>query len=208
MKLYNYWKSSASWRVRIGLAHKGIAYDYVAVDLMAGEQYEPAYAAISAQGQVPALQLDDGRVLVQSMAILEYLEQLHPTNPLLPADPVDRAHARALAEMINAGIQPLQNFSVTGRLAEQHGGDPATWIRYWVQRGMDALEAQIPDGPGPWLVGTHATLAEVCLVPQMGVARRVDCDVSKWPRLLAAEAAALALPSFRDTAPALQPDAP
>lgn len=208
MKLYNYWKSSASWRARIALAHKGLAYDYVSVDLMAGEQLQPPYLAISAQGQVPALQLDDGRILVQSMAIVEYLDELHPDNPLLPADPVQRAQARALAEMINAGIQPLQNFAVTGRLAEQHGGDPVTWIRYWVQRGMDALEATVPEGPGPWLVGDHPTIAEVCLVPQMGVARRVDCDVAKWPRLLAAEAAALALPAFRDTAPALQPDAP
>lgn len=208
MKLYGYWRSSSSWRVRIGLAHKNIAHTTEPVHLVRGEQLSAAHRAKNPMGQVPVLELDDGRLLSQSLAILMYLEEVYPHPPLLPADPYDRAMAWALAEDVNSGTQPLQNLSVVRWGAEELGADKVVWMRHWIQHGLDAMEGRAAGlSDGPWLVGEGPSFAEVCLVPQLFNARRWGCAIERWPTLLRAEAAALALPAFSDTHPDQQPDA-
>lgn len=209
MKLYGYWRSSSSWRVRIGLALKGIPYDTVPVHLVEGAQRSDAHRARNPMGQVPVLELDDGRMISQSLAILEYLDEAHPQTPLLPVDLFDRAMARALAEDVNSGTQPLQNLGVVRWGAAQYGADKVAWMRHWIDVGLGAMEARAAAIPrsGPWLAGGQVSLAEICLVPQLYNARRWGCDLAAWPTLVQAEAAAMALPAFRDTHPDGQPDA-
>jgi len=209
VKLYGYWRSSSSWRVRIGLAHKGIAHETVPVHLVEGAQRAPAHAARNPMRQVPVLELDDGRMISQSLAILGYLEQVCPAPPLLPSDPYDRAVAWALAEDVNSGTQPLQNLGLVRWGAQSFGADKVAWMRHWIQVGLDAMEARARalGHSGPWLVGDHPTIAEACLVPQLFNARRWGCDLSGWQTLLRAEAAAMALPAFALTHPDTQPDA-
>jgi len=210
MRLYGYFRSSAAWRLRIGLALKGLAYENAPRHLRKGEQRDPAYLALNPQGLVPALQLDDGTVLTQSLAILEWLEETHPAPPILPRAPLERAHARAFALAIACEIHPLQNTRVLGRLRDEAGYDETrvnAWAASVIADGFAACEALAAKRPGEFLFGDAPTLAEICLVPQFGNARRFGVDVSRFPRLLKAEAAALALPAFCDTAPQLQPDA-
>ena len=209
MKLYGYWRSSSSWRVRIGLALKGISHETVPVHLVKGEQRGEDHRARNPMGQVPVLVLDDGRAISQSLAILEYLDEVHPQPPLLPSDPYDRALARALAEDVNSGTQPLQNLGLVRWGAQQFGADKVAWMRHWMDVGLTAMEARAAriDRDGPWLVGGQPSLAEVCLVPQLYNARRWGCDLSAWPTLTQAEAAAMALPAFQNTHPDTQPDA-
>lgn len=209
VRLYGYWRSSASWRVRIGLNLKGVAYDYVPVHLVkdGGQQHTPAFRALNPLGQVPVLEVEeDGRVLhlTQSLAILEYAEERWPEPALLPATRAGRARARALAEMVNAGIQPLQNLSVTQHL-KALGMDDGAWVRHFVTRGMDALEQAA--GDDPFLCGDAPGLAECCLVPQMYSCRRFGVDVSAYPRLVAVEARCSALEAFAAAHPDRQPDA-
>lgn len=208
MKLYSYWRSSASWRARIGLALKGVAYEYVAVNLLkdGGEQHGDAYRAVNPMQQVPTLVLDDGRHISQSLAILAYLDETIASPPLLPADPYLRARARQLAELVNAGIQPLQN---TGPLRElkARGVDDKAWAQHFIARGLDALELSAGETAGAFLVGDAVTMADVCLVPQLHNARRFGLDPARWPLLARVEAACARLEPFQSAHPDRQPDA-
>jgi len=210
MKLYGYFRSSAAWRLRIALALKGLAYDNVFRHLRKGEQRDPAYLALNPQGLVPTLQLDDGTVLTQSLAILEWLEETHPEPAILPKTPLERAAARAFALAIACEIHPVQNLKVLSRLRKEVGYDDArvnAWAAEVNDEGLQACEALVAKRPGRFLFGEAPTIAEICLVPQLGNARRFGVDVSRFPRLLAAEAAAMELAAFAETAPQRQPDA-
>jgi maleylacetoacetate isomerase len=213
MRLYDYFRSSAAYRVRIALNLKGVTPDErTFVHLRMGNQRAQDYLALNPQGLVPALALDDGRVLTQSLAIIEYLDETHRDPPLLPADPVERARVRAIALAIACEIHPLNNLRVLNYLIgtmgvsrEQKDG----WYRYWIDVGFEGLEKSLArDGAtGRFCHGEQPTLADVCLVPQMANARRFDIDLSPYPTLVRIEAACNALPAFANAAPARQPDA-
>jgi maleylpyruvate isomerase len=215
VKLWSYWRSSASWRVRIALGWKGLAYEYEPVHLLrdGGDQYRPGYQDVNPFSQVPTLELDergpDGgpRRIAQSMAILAYLEERFPAPPLLPADPYLRARARMLAEIVNAGIQPLQNTPVLRQVKEVLGGDEQAWGRHFVARGLAALERSAAETVGTFLVGDQPSIADVCLVPQLYSARRFGVTVEDFPTLLRVEAACEPLPAFALARPERQPDA-
>jgi maleylpyruvate isomerase len=208
LALYNYWRSSASYRVRIALGLKHLAYDYVPVNILAKEQRADEYRASNPMAQVPSLEIvdDDGvrRVLVQSLPIIEFLDERVPTPPLLPADPYLRARTRALAEIINSGIQPLQNLTTTKKV-KQLGGDEAAWIKGFVDDGLASFAATCADVAGRFCVGDSPTLADCCLIPQLYSARRFGTGVPE--RLLAIEAACNELPAFTAAHPDRQPDA-
>ena len=209
MKLYSYWRSSCSWRVRIALAYKGLNYDYCSVHLTenGGEQHSEIHRQRNPMAQVPVLENADGLQLSQSMAILEYLEEKYPQLPLLPLEAWDRAQARQLAEMVNAGIQPLQNLAVLKQLAKDASINTRDWARTQISTGLDALEAVVERKGGDFLVGDAPSFAELCLVPQLYNARRFECDLARWPRLLRAENAANGIHAFQITHPDYQPDA-
>jgi maleylacetoacetate isomerase len=213
MKLYTYFRSSAAWRVRIALALKGIGTDAEFIHLLkgGGQQRTAGFRAINPMGVVPALALDDGTVLTQSIAIMEYLEETHPEPPLLPEDPQARARVRAFALGIACEIHPLNNLRVLRYLKNAMGQSDSArdmWYHHWIAEGLTALETIVRDtGPGPFLFGAAPSMADVCLVPQMANARRFKCPVDVYPTLLRAETAALAVPAFRDSAPDRQPDA-
>ncbi len=212
MKLYTYFRSSAAWRVRIALGLKGLAWtpEFIHLTRDGGEQLRPAYRAKNPTALVPTLETDSGALLAQSLAIIEYLDETHPTPPLLPRDPLARARVRAFAQTVACEIHPLNNLRVLRYLNHALGQDQAerdTWYAHWIAEGLTALEAMIGPEPGPFCFGAAPGLADICLVPQLGNARRMNCPVEPYPRLLAAEAAALALPAFRDAAPDRQPDA-
>lgn len=208
MRLYNYWRSSASWRVRIALAHKGLPYEYVPIHLVreGGAQHQEAYRSQNPMRQVPLLVLDDGRSLAQSVAILEYLEEVHPTPPLLPEDPFLRGKVRQLVEIVNSGIQPLQNLAVSQRLREL-GVDVDAWIREWIERGLDALEREVSRTAGRFCVGDAPSLADVLLVPQMYSSRRFGVEPSVYTNLHRIEKTCMELPAFQAAHPSAQPDA-
>ena len=207
MKLHGYFRSSASYRVRIALNLKGLDADHLSHHLRKGEQRDPAFLAINPQGLVPALQDDAGGILTQSLAIIEWLEETHPAPPLLPKDPLRRAHVRAFAQAIACDIHPVQNLKVLGRLRELGQGDEqvTAWAAWANREGLAACEALIAREPGPFCFGAAPTLADLCLVPQLFNARRFGVDVSAYPRLL--QAAAQAIKAFADAAPDRQPDA-
>jgi maleylpyruvate isomerase len=209
MKLHGYFRSSAAYRVRIALNLKGLRADHLPHHLRKGEQSAPAYLALNPQGLVPTLEDDSGAILTQSLAIIEWLEETHPAPPLLPKDPLRRAKIRAFALAIACDTHPVQNLKVLSRL-RQLGlpEDKVTEWAAWVNReGLAACEALVAGEAGPFCFGAAPTLADICLVPQLGNARRFGVDVSAWPRLLAAEAAAKAMPAFADAAPERQSDA-
>ena len=213
MRLYDYFRSSAAYRVRIALNVKGIVPDErTYVHLRMGSQRAQDYLALNPQGLVPALELDDGSVLAQSLAIIDYLDETHPEPPLLPADPVARACVRAIALSIACEIHPLNNLRVLNYLIgtmgvsrEQKDG----WYRYWIDVGFEALEKTLTRdaATGRFCHGDAPTLADVCLVPQMANARRFEIDLSPYPTLIRIESACNALPAFAQAAPARQPDA-
>jgi maleylpyruvate isomerase len=211
MKLYGYWRSSSTWRVRIGLELKGISYENAPIHLLKGEQRSDDYRDRNPMQQVPLLEFEDGgatHLLSQSLAILEYLEESHPEPPLLPGDPWQRARVRELAELINSGIQPLQNTGVLehlGRLAPQ--AERGAWANHFITRGLTALEALASVRSGRFLVGDELTLADVCLVPQLFMARRFGVTVEPFTTLRRVEEACLGLPAFERTHPTRQPDA-
>lgn len=208
MRLYGYWRSSSAWRVRIALEWKGLPWEYVPVHLVAdgGQQNLPAHAARNPMRQVPVLELDDGRLLSQSVAIVEYLEELQPTPPLLPADPFARAVVRQLVEVVNSGIQPLQNLRVLAAM-EAAGGDRGAWARQVIEPGLAALQELARPHAGRFLVGDAPSLADVFLVPQLYNARRFGCGLEPLDLLLRVEQAAQALPAFQRAHPDRQPDA-
>lgn len=208
MKLYGYWRSSSAWRVRIALAWKGLSYENIPVHLVrdGGEHTKPEHLQRNPLGQVPVLELDDGRRLSQSVAIVEYLDERFPTPPLLPADAYDRAWTRQLVEDVNSGIQPLQNLRVLQTL-EAQGVDRAAWGQDAISRGLAALQAQARPRAGRFLVGNTLTMADLFLVPQLYNARRFGCDLSQLDLLLAVEAACQDLPAFQLAHPDRQPDA-
>lgn len=213
MKLHNFFRSGTSHRLRIALNLKGLPYDYVPVALPAEAHLGAAFRALNPQGLVPALELDDGRVLIQSPAIIEWLEERHPAPPLLPADPDGRQRVRALAAIVGCDIHPINNRRVLERLRRQHGCDEAAvqaWCATWIAAGFDAIEALLAADAqrGAFCFGDAPTLADVYLVPQVESARRFGMDVAGWPRIRAVDEACLALDAFRRAAPAVQPDAP
>jgi maleylacetoacetate isomerase len=212
LRLYSYWRSSASYRVRIALELKNLPYDYLPVHLVrnAGEQNQPAYRKVNPQGRVPALETE-GRILTQSLAILEYLEETHPQPALLPVDALGRARVRSIAMLIACDIQPLQNLVVTQYLQATMKADEAAvraWLHEWIGRGLTALEARLADaGTGRFCHGDAPTLADACLVPQCYTAGRFGIDIARYPRIAAIEANCRELEAFRRAAPDAQPDA-
>lgn len=212
MLLHGFWRSSATWRVRIALAHKGVAYEYVPVNLTRGEHQRPEYLAKNPMGSVPLLEVElDGRPLrlAESMAILELLEELHPDPPLLPRDPHLRARARHLALLVVSGVQPLQTTLVREHLQKTLHGDPDEWTRHWIRRGLTALEQLVLETAGRFCVGDAPSFADVCLVPQLYFAsRRAGLDLSPYPTLLRIEEACGELPAFVTAHARNQPDTP
>ncbi|MFZ5795529.1 MAG: maleylacetoacetate isomerase [Sphingomonas sp.] len=190
--LYDYWRSSASYRVRIALGLKHVAYERVAVDLTQGEHRSAAFLARNPQGLLPALDIGTV-VLTQSLAIIDYLDAIHKAPPMVPADPVARAAVLAQALVIAADLHPIDNLRVLNRLTSQFGADQAAreaWYVHWMVEGLAALEAMTADMPGPFLGGDMPNLADVCLVPQLYNARRFSVSLDAFPRLLAADTAA------------------
>jgi maleylacetoacetate isomerase len=212
MKLYNYFRSSAAYRVRIALALKGLSYDYLPVHLAKGEQYLPAFTAISPQSLVPVLEEESGQRLYQSLAIMEYLDETHPTPPLLPADPVGRNRVRALARLIACEIHPLNNTRVlnylTGALALTEE-QKLEWYHHWVKTGFSALEKRLGDdrATGRFCHGDTPGLADCVLVPQVANARRFKVDLSAFPTVVRINDECLKLEAFAQAAPERQPDA-
>ncbi len=212
MKLYNFFRSGTSHRLRIALNLKGIAYEYVAVNLRTEEHLGAAFRTLNPQALVPAL-ADGDLTLIQSPAIIEWLEERHPTPPLLPTDPDDRARVRALAAIVGCDIHPVNNRRILEYLRKQLGCDEAAvevWCATWISAGFDALEALLASDPrrGRFCFGDAPTLADVYLVPQVESARRFEVDLTPWPTIVAIDAACAELDAFRRAAPAMQPDAP
>jgi maleylpyruvate isomerase len=209
MKLYGYWRSGATWRVRIALAWKGVPYEYQPVNLLSGEQHREPYSALNLMESVPLLEWHDGgavRRLTQSLAILDHLEQRFPTPPLLPADPWLRARARQLAEIVNSGIQPFQTPLVLGKV-KAFGGDDRAWVEFFLGQGFTALEEETSRTAGRYCVGDAPSFADCCLVPQLYSARRFKVDLAPFPTLTRIESACEALPAFQAAHPDRQPDA-
>ena len=209
MKLHGYFRSSASYRVRIALNMKGLTPEHLPHHLRKGEQCAPAYLAINPQGLVPTLESDAGAILTQSLAIIEWLDETNPNPPLLPKDPLQRAKVRAFALAIACDTHPVQNLKVLNRLRELgHDGDTAlAWAATVNIDGLEACEQLAANNPGPFCFGARPSLADICLVPQLGNARRFKVDVARFPRLLRAETAAMDLAAFHDAAPDRQADA-
>jgi maleylacetoacetate isomerase len=211
VKLYTYFRSSAAYRARIALNFKGVAYESVPVDLRPAAHRQPDYLARNPQGLIPALE-DGATVISQSLAIIEYLEEMHPQPPLLPRAPLERARVRALALAIACDIHPLNNLRVLNYLRSPLGHDDTAvdaWYRHWIAEGFRALEeeAKRASGDGRHMFGTEVTLADICLVPQMFNARRFGCNVSPFPTLGAICAHLETVPAFARAAPGAQPDA-
>jgi maleylpyruvate isomerase len=209
MKLYTYFRSSAAYRVRIGLNLKGIAYEAIPVHMVrdGGRHLLPDYRAVNPQGRIPSLALEDGTVLTQSLAILEWLDEVHPAPPLLPADPLARARVRAAAQIVASDIHPVNNATILRNLRSRFGADDAAvndWYAHWIMEGFAALEQML--APGPYAFGSTVTLADLCLVPQVYNARRFKVPLEAFPKIVAVEAACLALPAFAAARPEAQPD--
>lgn len=210
MKLYSYFRSSAAYRVRIALNLKGVAYETLPMHLVkdGGHNRRPEYRAVNPQMRVPALVAPGGEVLIQSLAIIEYLDETHPEPPLLPKDPIARAKVRALAELIACDIHPLNNTSPLRYLKNRMGQEQSAidaWYHHWVREGFEALEALL--APGPYACGESVTLADICLVPQVANARRLKVPLDAFPKIVGVDAACLKLAAFERARPENQPDA-
>jgi len=207
--LYGYWRSSASYRVRIALAVKGLAYDQKAINLAQGAQAGFGFKMLNPQGMVPYL-IDGDAGLNQSLAIIEYLDEVYPDPPLLPADALGRARVRSVALQIACDIHPINNLRVLnylrGPLAQPQAAVD-TWYRHWVETGFEALEELAEVATGRYLFGDTVTLADVCLVPQMWNARRLQADIARFPKLSAIDVRLNALPAVAAARPERQPDA-
>jgi len=210
VKLYSYFRSSAAYRVRVALNLKGLAYETVPVHLVkeGGHNRRPEFRAINPQMRVPALVAPTGDVLIQSLAIIEYLDETHPEPPLLPKDPIARAQARAIAEIVACDIHPLNNIGSLRYLKRELHQEQAAidaWYHHWVLTGFEAIEALVR--PGPYACGGAVTVADLCLVPQVYNARRLNVPLDKFPKIVAIDTACLALPAFDRARPENQPDA-
>jgi maleylacetoacetate isomerase len=210
VKLYTYFRSSAAYRVRIALNLKGLPYEMVAVHLTkdGGQQHRPEFHAVNPQERVPALALSSGEVLTQSLAIIEYLDDIAPEPPLLPADALARAKVRAIAQMVACDIHPLNNLislQYLKRAMKHEQAEIDAWYHHWVIEGFKAIEAMIT--PAPYACGAHVTLADVCLVPQVFNARRLKVPLDQFPKIVAVETACLKLAAFDKARPENQPDA-
>jgi|SRR5262245_797598 len=211
LKLHGYFRSSAAYRCRIALNLKGLAHETASVHLIkdGGQHNAPAYRALNPQALVPTLE-HDGKVITQSVAIIEYLEEIHPEPPLLPGDAERRARIRAFALAIACDIHPINNLRVLNYLKgplQQGQAAVDAWYRHWVETGLAACEALLPATASRFCFGDHPTLADICLVPQMYNARRLSCGLSGLPRLVAIDKSCLTLPAFASAAPEAQPDA-
>ncbi|MFC4309657.1 maleylacetoacetate isomerase [Steroidobacter flavus] len=211
MKLYNYFRSSAAFRVRIALNLKGLEYGYISKAFLKNEHRAPEYLAVNPQGLIPALEVD-GTVISQSLAIIEYLDELHPQPRLLPADPLARAQVRSMALAIACDIHPLNNLRVLNYLRQelaQNDDGVNTWYRHWVAEGFRGLEQQVAKHSSTrrHCFGDSLSLADVCLVPQMYNARRFNCDLTPFPTLVAITTHLESLPAFDTARPEVQPDA-
>jgi maleylacetoacetate isomerase len=210
VKLYTYFRSSAAYRARIALNLKGLDYDMVPIHLTkdGGQHKSDSFRAVNAQMRVPALALDSGDVLIQSLAIIDYLDETHPEPPLLPSDPIERARVRAIAQVIACDIHPLNNLAALQylrRQLKQEQPDIDAWYHHWIHAGFEALETLLR--PGPYAYGAKVTLADACLVPQVYNARRLKVPLDKYPKIVAADAACAKLPEFQHAHPDNQPDA-
>jgi maleylacetoacetate isomerase len=210
MKLFTYFRSSAAYRVRIALNLKNVPHDAVPIHLVknGGEQYGAAYGQINPQNRVPALALDDGRVITQSLAIIDYLETTYPDPPLYPADPVDKARSLALALVIGADIHPLNNLRVLKYLKNEMGHDQSqidAWYVHWIADGFKAVEALIEGDT--YCFGDKVTVADLFLAPQVYNARRFKVDMTPFPKIVAVDQRLMALPAFGKAEPSAQPDA-
>jgi maleylacetoacetate isomerase len=210
VKLYTFFRSSAAYRVRIALNLKGLFYESAPIHLSkdGGRNRTPEYRAVNPQMKVPALELDDGNVLVQSLAIIEYLDDIQPAPPLLPKQPLARAKVRAAAQLIACDIHPLNNVAPLRYLKnvlKHEQTEIDAWYHHWILEGFEALETMIR--PGPYCFGDAVTLADVCLVPQVYNARRLKVPLNRFPKIVAVDAACLKLAAFDRARPELQPDA-
>lgn len=207
--LHGYWRSGTSYRTRIALELKGLAYEHRAVDLRKGEQRSEAYLKLNPQGLAPALEVEQG-VLTQSPAILEWIEERWPEPPLLPPEPFARAEVRAMAALVACDIHPLNNMRVLKALKSDLGADEAkisAWAARWIGAGFDALERAIARHGHGWAWGEAPTLADCCLIPQVYSARRFEVDLTPYPHILAVDARAAEHPAFQAAHPDRQPDA-
>jgi maleylacetoacetate isomerase len=210
VQLYTYFRSSAAYRVRIALNLKRLSADMVPIHLQkaGGLNKKPEYRAVNPQMRVPALRLDSGEVLTQSLAIIEYLDEVVPEPPLLPRDPVERAKVRALAQLIACDIHPLNNVSPLRYLKNELGQDQAKidrWYHHWILEGFDAVEVMVR--PAPYAFGSAVTLADICLVPQVYNARRLKVPLERFPKVVAIDTACAKLAAFERAQPENQPDA-
>ncbi len=211
MKLYGYWRSTSSYRLRIALALKGLAYDQVPVHLVrnGGEHRSDAYRRINPQQRVPSLVLDDGTILIQSPAIIEYLEEAFPSPPLLPVDPARRARIRAVAAIIGCDIHPLHNVGPLTHLRQHFGGSEdktRRWVGHWISEGLSAVETMVEDGHD-YCFGPSPCLADVYLIPQAYAARRFGNSLASFPKIERIVHHAEIQPSFQAAHPSRQPDA-
>lgn len=209
MRLYSYWRSTTSYRVRAALNLKGVAYETVPVDLVAGEQRAAQYVAMNPGKGVPTLVLDDGTVLTQSLAILDYLEAVHPSPPLLPADPIARARVQAAAQSVALDIHPVNNLRVVQHLKSTQNASPeaaTAWMAHWMQEGFAAVEALIGEDM-PFSFGAAPDLADLCLIAQLYNAHRWGVDLTPFPKIKRVEAACRAVPEIAAAHPDQQPDA-
>ena len=210
MQLYTYFRSSAAYRVRIALNLKGLSAEMIPIHLQkeGGLNKKPEYRAVNPQMRVPALRLDSGELLTQSLAIIEYLDEVVPEPPLLPRDPVERAKVRSIAQLIACDIHPLNNVSALRYLKNELGQDQAKidrWYHHWILEGFDAMEVMVR--PAPYAFGSAVTLADICLVPQVYNARRLKAPLDRFPKLVAIDAACAKLAAFEQARPENQPDA-
>jgi maleylacetoacetate isomerase len=208
MQLYSYFRSSASYRVRIALALKGLSYQTIAIHLVKEEHKQAPFLSVNPQTRVPALATDEGDVLIQSLAIIDWLDETHPQPPLLPAEPLVRARVRGVSHIIAMDVHPLGNTGPRNYLLKKLNLDLETvdaWTRHWIEDGLQAVETMI--APGPFCFGAQPTLADICLVPQVFNARRYKVDMAKFPKISAVDEACRQHPAFAAAAPAAQPDA-